>query len=225
MMIDIGLRCRLIWDSGYLCPFAYLTTYAEEVILPNMDPSRIGPLTSTWPLFCANMGLFCGRIIIGYTADRLGSIQSLVLSLEIAGLLQIVAWHFATTFESVMAFAFIYGLTGGAALSLIAPVIAQIYGARENMASIVGLAMLASGPGQSTLSQMIALYADPNLARTGSLAGPTLSGAVLKASGNRWLTFQAVAGTLQMAGGLIGIWTWWYGVGPMRWGNRHSRRK
>jgi OFA family oxalate/formate antiporter-like MFS transporter len=170
-----------------------------------MDPSKVGPLTSTWPLFCANFGLFTGRVIIGYTADRLGSIQSLVLSLEIAGLLQIVAWHFATSFEGVLAFAFIYGLTGGAALSLIAPVIAQIYGARENMASIVGLAMLSSAPG--------------------SMSGPTLAGAVLNASGGRWLTFQAVAGSLQMAGGLIGIWTWWYGVGPMRWGNGHSRRK
>jgi MFS family permease len=95
------------------------------------------------------MGLFLGRVMIGYTADRLGSIQSLVLSLEIAGFLQIVVWHFATSFGGVLAFAFVYGLTGGAALSLIAPVIAQIFGARDNMASIVGLAMLSSAPGES----------------------------------------------------------------------------
>ena len=63
------------------------------------------------------------------------------------------------------------------------------------------------------------------LVTTGSMAGPSLAGAVLKASGGRWLTFQAVAGSLQIAGGLIGIWTWWYGVGPMKWGNQHSLRK
>jgi MFS family permease len=135
-------------DSGYLCPFAYLTTYAFDVVLPRMDPASVGPLTATWPLFCCTMGLFFGRVAIGYTADRLGSIQSLVLSLEIAGLLQIAAWHYATSFAGCLAFSFVYGLTGGAALSLIAPVIAQIYGVRDNMATIVGLAMLSSAPGK-----------------------------------------------------------------------------
>lgn len=113
-----------------------------------MDPASVGPLTVAWPLFSSLMGLFCGRVAIGYTADRLGSIQSLVLSLEIAGLLQIAAWHYATSFGGCLAFSFVYGLTGGAALSLIAPVIAQIYGVRDNMATIVGLAMLSSAPGK-----------------------------------------------------------------------------
>lgn len=53
----------------------------------------------------------------------------------------------------------------------------------------------------------------------GSMAGPAIAGVVLTATGNNWLTFQAVAGSLQMAGGLIGVWTWWKGVGPFKWGN------
>jgi MFS family permease len=114
------------------------------------------------------MGLFFGRVAIGHTADRLGSIQSLVLSLEIAGLLQIVAWHYATSFGGCLAFSFVYGLTGGAALSLIAPVIAQIYGVRDNMATVVGLAMLSSAPGKHSapypLPQSKNSFADPSFA-------------------------------------------------------------
>lgn len=134
--------------SGYLCPFSYITTYTIDIVIPRMDPASVGPLTSAWPLFSCNIGMFFGRIMVGHAADRIGSIQCMVIALEIAGVLQIVAWHYATSFAGIIAFAVVYGMLGGATLSLIAPVIAQIFGVRKNMASLVGLAMVASAPGR-----------------------------------------------------------------------------
>lgn len=76
-------------------------------------------LTATWPLFACNLGMFLGRTVVGILADKIGAVQMLVMALEVAGVLQIVAWHYATSFGGVMAFAVTYGLLGGSALSLL----------------------------------------------------------------------------------------------------------
>lgn len=52
----------------------------------------------------------------------------------------------------------------------------------------------------------------------GSLGGPALAGAMLNSLDQNWLAFQSISGALQIAGGLVGLFTWWKGVG-WRWGN------
>lgn len=73
-------------------------------------------LTTIWPLVGCNLGMFVGRVLAGLASDRIGACQTLSFCLMTAGLLQVVAWHFATTFPGVMAFSVTFGMFGGAAM-------------------------------------------------------------------------------------------------------------
>ncbi|KAI5449339.1 hypothetical protein NCC49_004790 [Naganishia albida] len=178
---------------GFLPPFAYITTYTQGVILPTFDPSSVTRLTSAWPLCCMGFGMLLGRAFVGMVADKIGAIQTFVIAMEIAGLLQMIAWHFATNFAGVIVFSLIYGAFGGSGLSLIPVVTGQLFGVGPNFATLVGLGMLATAPGQ--------------------LVGPTISGAILDASNGQWIGFQIFSGAMMCFGGLIAIWTWHRGIG------------
>ncbi|KAJ9111597.1 hypothetical protein QFC22_006468 [Naganishia vaughanmartiniae] len=178
---------------GFLPPFAYITTYTQQTIVPTLDPSSITRLTSAWPLCCMGFGMFFGRALVGQIADKIGAIQTFVIAMEFAGLLQMIAWHFATTFPGVICFSVAYGACGGSGLSLIPVVTGQLFGVGPNFATLVGLAMLATAPGQ--------------------LVGPTISGAILDASDGQWIGFQIFSGAMMCFGGLIAIWSWSRGIG------------
>ncbi len=135
----------------------------------------------------------------GQFADRIGAIQTLVIAFFMAGILQLVAWHFATTFAGIIAFSICYGLFGGAALSLIPVVVKQLFpDAKDRFASVVGLVMMSTAPGQ--------------------LAGASAAGAILNAAGGKWIAFQVFSGFLQIVGGLAAMWAWYRGIG-LRFGN------
>ncbi|KAJ9116517.1 hypothetical protein QFC24_006750 [Naganishia onofrii] len=178
---------------GFLPPFAYITTYTQDTIIPTLNPDSITRLTSAWPLCCMGFGMFVGRAFVGMVADKIGAIQTFIIAMEFAGLLQMIAWHFATTFPGVICFSLVYGAFGGSGLSLIPVVTGQLFGVGPNFATLVGLGMLASAPGQ--------------------LVGPTISGAILDSSNGQWIGFQIFSGAMMCFGGLIAIWTWWRGIG------------
>ncbi|KAJ9092267.1 hypothetical protein QFC21_006909 [Naganishia friedmannii] len=178
---------------GFLPPFAYITSYTQDTIVPNLDPTSITRLTSAWPLCCMGFGMFVGRAFVGMVADKIGAIQTFIIAMEFAGFLQMIAWHFATTYPGVICFSLVYGAFGGSGLSLIPVVTGQLFGVGPNFATLVGLGMLASAPGQ--------------------LVGPTISGAILDSSNGQWIGFQIFSGAMMCFGGLIAIWTWWRGIG------------
>lgn len=175
---------------GYLPPFSYIATYTQQTI----STTSASPLLSAWPLFAMNLGLFFGRLGGGHVADRLlGPIQTLTLCFEVAGLLLMIAWHFATSLPGVIVFSAAYGAVGGAALSLVPPVLLQLYGKHSrgsgsNLASLVGLTIMATAPGQ--------------------LAGPPLAGLIRSHAGG-WLGFQVFTGACQCCGGMMVAWVWW----------------
>jgi MFS family permease len=138
-------------------------------------------------------GMLLGRAFVGMVADKIGAVQTFIIAMEIAGLLQMIVWHFATNFAGVLVFSLIYGAFGGSGLSLIPVVTGQLFGVGPNFATLVGLGMLASAPGQ--------------------LVGPTISGAILDASNHQWIGFQIFSGAMMCFGGLIAIWTWHRGIG------------
>ncbi|KAJ9116499.1 hypothetical protein QFC24_006732 [Naganishia onofrii] len=178
---------------GFLPPFAYITTYTQDTIIPTLNPDSITRLTSAWPLCCMGFGMFVGRALVGMVADKIGAIQTFIIAMEFAGLLQMIAWHFATTYPGAICFSLVYGAFGGSGLSLIPVVIGQLFGVGPNFATLVGLGMLATAPGQ--------------------LVGPTISGAILDSSNGQWIGFQIFSGTMMCIGGLIAIWTWSRGIG------------
>ncbi|KAJ9092080.1 hypothetical protein QFC19_008854 [Naganishia cerealis] len=178
---------------GFLPPFAYITTYTQETIVPTLNPSSVTRLTSAWPLCTMGFGMLIGRAFVGMIADKIGAIQTFIIAMEIAGLLQMIVWHFATNFAGVIVFSLVYGAFGGSGLSLIPVVTGQLFGVGPNFATLVGLGMLASAPGQ--------------------LVGPTISGAILDAADHQWIGFQIFSGAMMCFGGLIGVYSWWKGIG------------
>lgn len=201
--LRVDSRYYILWAGiclstfGYLPPFSYIATYTQQQLL--LSPSS---LTSAWPLFAMNLGLFFGRLAGGHVADRvLGPIQTLTMCFEVAGLLLMIAWHFATTMAGIVVFSAAYGAVGGAALSLVPPVLLQLYGGTQqakgargsNFAALVGLTIMATAPGQ--------------------LAGPPLAGVIQARSGGGWIGFQIFTGASQCAGGLLVGWVWWKSLG------------
>ncbi len=175
------------------------------------------------PLVSMNLALFIGRLLAGSVADRLGAIQTLLLYLEIGGLLQIVGWHFATNLAGICCFAIFYGFFGSCTISLIPVTVAQLFGRTDRLASLVGIAMQASSFGVWWLALVGVLMALTLSAYPpGQLAGGFIAGKVLSAAGSNWLAFQLFTGFLQIIGGLLLLWPWYKVVG-FRIGVKHVR--
>jgi MFS family permease len=150
-------------------------------------------------------GMLVGRAFVGMVADKLGAIQTFVMTMQIAGLLQIILWQFATNLPGVIAFSLVYGAFGGSGLSLIPVVTGQLFGVGPDFATLVGLGMLASAPGQ--------------------LVGPTISGAILGATHHRWIGFQIFSGAMMCLGGLIAIYAWYRRIGLTFDSTRNARKQ
>jgi len=58
-----------------------------------------------------------------------------------------VIWSFATSMGPIMLFSIIYGFAGSWFLSLIPPVVAQMFGT-EGFATLVGFVVLTNSPGR-----------------------------------------------------------------------------
>ena len=87
------------------------------------------------------------QIFAGFLADLIGPINTLFLSFFLGGLSQILIWSFATSMGPIMLFAILYGFAGSWFLSLVPPVVAQMFGT-EDFATLVGFVVLTNSPGR-----------------------------------------------------------------------------
>jgi hypothetical protein len=185
-------------------------------------------LTYAVPLAVMNASMGFGRLAAGQVADRLGPTQTLFLYLEIAGLLQIVAWHFAKSFGGICGFAAAYGFFGSSTLSLVPVVVMPLFGRTERLASVVGLIMQATAVGEWCPPSDLRVYPphpivgklnfSPNdscsfLALSGQLIGGFIAGKIYASTGGSWLAFQLFTGFVQIFGGLIMLWPWYRALG------------
>ncbi|KAM0745863.1 MFS general substrate transporter [Meredithblackwellia eburnea MCA 4105] len=163
---------------GFLTVFFYLTTYTQ-VTCPQLDPTSITPAV---PLIVANFMSGFGRVFAGRFADMVGPVNAMLVSFTLGGLFQLVIWPLANTFGKILALAALYGFACSWYLSLLPVVCAQLWGLK-GLATITGLGVLMTGPGQ--------------------LAGAPISGVILSRTGGNYAAVAYYSGANMMLGAAI----------------------
>ncbi|EIE82132.1 hypothetical protein G6F47_004798 [Rhizopus delemar] len=116
---------------GYLIPLFYLPTYARSFGVSASQSSNLVGVA------CAMNAI--GRLVLGAIADRIGRINMFAIASTSSGLFCMLLWPFAKTYETMMAFAVLFGFTCGIYYALAPPITATVVGP-DNIAS--GLSIL-----------------------------------------------------------------------------------
>ncbi|KAG0293158.1 hypothetical protein BGZ96_003215 [Linnemannia gamsii] len=117
--------------SGYFSPFFFITSYA---IQHNVDES-----TAALMVGLMNVSAAVGRIIMGFTLDRIGSINALCISTFATTLTLFFLWMFAKTSVTMIIFSVAYGLCGGAHVSSAISASSAIAGGLDRLGSVTGI--------------------------------------------------------------------------------------
>lgn len=94
--------------SRYFIPFFYVPTYAQTQL-------HTTPLVGSILVAVMDLGVSMGRILIGRMADsRIGTMNSIIISMAISGLCQLALWLPASKSLALLyVFSFVYGFFGG----------------------------------------------------------------------------------------------------------------
>ncbi|KAH8080516.1 major facilitator superfamily domain-containing protein [Filobasidium floriforme] len=170
----------LIGTLGFLTPYTYITSYTRQFAVKGNDDFKDGiPLVSM--LFA--MGI--GRILLGLTCDLYGPSETFAIGMMGAGLIQMVAWHYSTSFAGIVCFAVAYGLLSGTNLTLPPVIAARCFGSSHpRLGSIVGVVTMPTGFGEAF--------------------GPALAGSsrAIRSVSQGWLYLQTISGAFQIVGAL-----------------------
>ncbi|KAI9187974.1 hypothetical protein H9P43_002365 [Blastocladiella emersonii ATCC 22665] len=137
---------------GYLTPFYYLPAYTVKI-------ARKAPSFAAFLLTILNVASIVGRIATGYIADKIGNINSFIISVIAAGVTMLAFWLPAGTSSALLIiFAITFGYLAGGFISLTPVVAAQLFGIAR-LPSMLGL-----------------LYA---VTAIGNLSGNPIAGAII----------------------------------------------
>ncbi|KAI7872934.1 major facilitator superfamily domain-containing protein [Spinellus fusiger] len=132
MIWSVGASISLM---GYYTPLLYIPRYADSIGINRTDTSTIVGLSAALNAI--------GRIILGFIADKVGRVNTYIVSTAIAGILCMVVWPITTTYGSLLAFSCVFGFFGGIYSSLAAPITANITGF-DKLSSGLAILFLAS---------------------------------------------------------------------------------
>ena len=135
-------------------PFAHVSAHARDLAIDEgLAVGLVGLI---------GIGSLIGRFAIGWMADRLGRLNTLVVMMAALGA-SYALWYLAPGYPLLAAFAVLFGLCYGGIVSLLPPICMDLFGARA-VSSIIGV--LYSG------------------AAFGNLLGPVIAGAVFDQTGS-----------------------------------------
>ncbi|CEP14078.1 hypothetical protein [Parasitella parasitica] len=100
----------ILLEGGYNVPYFFLPSYATFL---GLSTSQGAAILST----SSGMNA-CGRIVSGVIADYVGHVNIVIIYTTISGLSCLLLWIYANTFETLMAFAIVFGFFGGAFITL-----------------------------------------------------------------------------------------------------------
>ncbi|GAA5798976.1 hypothetical protein HPULCUR_004385 [Helicostylum pulchrum] len=160
--------------TGYLIPLFYMPKYCAAHGISSIQSSNIVGVA------CAMNAI--GRLILGYFADRIGRLNMYVMASTFAGLTCMLLWPFAKTYETMMAFAVLFGFTCGIYYALAPPITAAVVGP-DNISAGLSILFLASAI---------------------SGTGPPIASAIQEATpGGGYLGVQMFSGSVYIFGSII----------------------
>ncbi|KAI9249255.1 major facilitator superfamily domain-containing protein [Phascolomyces articulosus] len=116
----LWMVASVIATLNFFTPFFFLPSYALYNGLTTTDGTAFSAVLS---------GASCiGRIGIGFVGDRIGRINTLIICSIISGATVLGIWMIAYDYNTIMAFAIIYGLFSSAYYTLVSPITATIVG-------------------------------------------------------------------------------------------------
>ncbi|KAJ2846767.1 hypothetical protein IWW36_004191 [Coemansia brasiliensis] len=124
--------------TGYWALVFYIGTTAKQIGGTLQDGSNL--------LVVLNASNVVGRILTGFIADRIGAIDTLVLSLVLTVAVEMPLWMTAKSMVPLYVLCTLYGLIGSTFISL-NPVIVAIYFKDDPLSSIMGMTNMFSGLG------------------------------------------------------------------------------
>ncbi|OAD04986.1 hypothetical protein MUCCIDRAFT_108830 [Mucor lusitanicus CBS 277.49] len=135
----------IVIELSYYTPLFFLPSYATSLGLKDTKGSSLISITAS----CNAIG----RIFAGMIADRIGHINTVIITGFLAGCSAFLIWTFAYNFVSLVFFAAIFGFFGGAFVTL----------GPSTTAIITGMDRFKSGYSLFLLVTMVAMFG-PNLA-------------------------------------------------------------
>ncbi|KAI8388862.1 major facilitator superfamily domain-containing protein [Radiomyces spectabilis] len=130
VQFDIMLMIGFITTFGYLVPSFLLPSYAEFLGLNPWIGTNLSAIMSAVNVVA--------KLISGYTSDRIGRINGLVICTLLAGLMSLAVWTNAKTEAAIWVFAVLYGFFGGGHLTLFPASLPQVAG-YDNIPAANGL--------------------------------------------------------------------------------------
>ncbi|SAM07734.1 hypothetical protein [Absidia glauca] len=121
-MIALMAFCTLV-TFGYIGPFFLAPQYASFLGHGASDGAALVSIMSGMNSL--------SRIVMGFLADRLGKVNTMLTCSLLAGIFTSVLWQFSSSYGLYIAYCVLYGLTGGAFVSLLPVVIADIVGVKN----------------------------------------------------------------------------------------------
>ncbi|KAI8338203.1 major facilitator superfamily domain-containing protein [Chlamydoabsidia padenii] len=164
----------LLVPFGYIAPFFLMPTYASSI---GVDPTNGAALVS----IMSATNAVC-RIALGYLGDRYGRLNVMFLSTFLSAVFTMVLWQFSASYGIYVAYALLFGLSGGAFVSMIPSVTADI----------VGISKIQNGLGMSYLATTV-----------GTLMGTPISGLLQTQFG--WTAAIQWCGALTMSASIVAL--------------------
>ncbi|KAJ2764108.1 hypothetical protein IWQ56_004610 [Coemansia nantahalensis] len=117
--------------GGYFLPYYFQPPYA--VVALGKDRAWGANISSI-----LNAGSIAGRLVIGFTADFFGPLNSLLVSVAVSAVAVLAMWLPCNSIGLLIASALLYGFVSGSVVSLVPVVTASLFGIKR-LPSILGL--------------------------------------------------------------------------------------
>ncbi|KAJ3336531.1 hypothetical protein HDU93_002634 [Gonapodya sp. JEL0774] len=146
-------RFVALWASGLVAFFGFFLPFSGDLInvdsiskpsyLPSYATSQgIDPGKASLILGMTNGGSAIGRIILGYTADKVGYLNIYVIT-QIACPIVCLFWPLAKSFGGLLVLGMCYGFFAGGFVSSQPPMLASVFGG-DNLTARLGIVMSAT---------------------------------------------------------------------------------